>query len=128
MILRYLRIPYVEGGRDESGMDCWAMARAVRHEVYHLPLLPSHSEVAPADKAAMTAVAQDIIDCTGLKECTAQEGAIAAAWAGRRCVHVGIVVQADGRLWILETDEPTGPCLTPVRVFENRYTRVTYYD
>lgn len=127
-MIRFLNTRYVEGGRGPDEFDCYGLVRAVRHEVFHFPLLPSHSEVVPSDKDAMTAVCQQIIDCTDLQECTVQEAAIASAWAGRRCVHVGIVVQADGRLWILETDEPTGPCLTPVRVFENRYTRVKYYD
>jgi cell wall-associated NlpC family hydrolase len=127
-MIRFLNTRYVEGGRGPYEYDCWGIVRAVRHEVFHFPLLPSHSEVAPADKDAMTAVCQEIIDCAGLKDCTAQEGAIAAAWAARLCVHVGIVVQADGRLWVLETDKPTGPCMTPLRVFENRYTRVTYHD
>ncbi|MGH8010288.1 MAG: hypothetical protein ACREQ3_25110 [Candidatus Binatia bacterium] len=127
-MIKFLNTRYVEGGRGPHEYDCWGLVRAVRHEVFHFPLLPSHSEVAPTDKDAMTAVCQEIIDCAGLKECTAQEGAIAAAWAARLCMHVGIVVQADGRLWVLETDKPTGPCMTPVRVFENRYTRVTYHD
>ena len=127
-MIRFLNTRYVEGGRGPNEFDCYGLVRAVRHEVFHFPLLPSHSEVAPADKVAMTAVCQEIIDCTGLKECAIREAAIASGWAASLCVHVGIVVQADGRLWILETDKPTGPCLTPVRVFENRYTRVTYHD
>lgn len=127
-MIRFLNTRYVEGGRGPHDFDCYGLVRAVRNEIFHFPLLPSHSEVSPADKEAMTAVCQDILDCTGLKESPIAEAAIATAWAGRRCVHVGIVVQADGRLWVLETDESTGPCLTPVRVFENRYTRVKYYD
>lgn len=127
-MIRFLTTRYVEGGRGPVEFDCYGMVRTVRHEVYGFPLLPSHSEVSPSDKDAMTAVCQEIIDCAQLHECSIREAAIASAWAGRRCVHVGIVVQADGRLWILETDEPTGPCLTPVRVFENRYTSVKYYD
>ena len=127
-MIRFLNTRYVDGGRGPDEYDCYGLVRAVRHEVFHFPLLPSHAEVAPADKDAMTAVCQQIIDCTDLKECSPKEGAIAAAWAARLCVHVGIVVQGDGRLWILETDKSTGPCRTPLRVFENRYTRVTYHD
>lgn len=127
-MIRFLNTRYVAGGRGPHEYDCYGLVRAVRNEVFNFLLLPSHSEVNPVDKEAMTAVCQDILDCTDLKEIPITEAAIATAWAGRRCVHVGIVVQADGRLWILETDEPSGPCLTPVRVFENRYTRVKYYD
>lgn len=124
---RYLMTRYADGGRGPNEYDCYGLVRAVRTEVFGLPLLPSHIEVQPADKAAMTTVCQEIIDLTGLKETRIAEAAIATAWAGRLCVHVGIVVCGDGQFWILETDEPTGPCRTPVRVFENRYTRVKYY-
>lgn len=125
---RFLDTRYVKGGRGPEEYDCYGLVRAVRHEVFGFPLLPSHSEVDPDDKKTMTTVCHDILDCTGLTETTADEAAIATAWAGLLCVHVGIVVQADGRLWVLETDKPTGPCLTPVRTFEKRYSAVKYYD
>lgn len=127
-MIRFLNTRYVDGGRGPHEYDCYGLVRAVRAEVFGRPLLPIHNEVQPSDKATMTTVCQETIDMTGMKETRIAEAAIATAWAGRLCVHVGIVVYGDGQFWILETDEPTGPCRTPARVFENRYTRVKYYD
>ncbi len=127
-MIRYLNTRYVHGGRGPDEYDCWGLVRAVRSEIFGLPELPSHADVPPPDKRRMTELCADIQECAHLVECEPKEGAIATAWAGRLCVHVGILVVADSRPWILETDEPTGPTLTPIRTFESRFSRVVYYD
>ena len=79
----------------------------------------------PADKLAVTRAAQAAMG-SALRPCVRQPGAVALAWRGRACIHAGIVVEQDGRHWILETDVATGPVLTPCRRFERRFTRVEY--
>lgn len=127
MIDKYLFTRYVKGGRGPVDVDCWGLVRLARHELFGRSMLPSYSEIDPADKAALTAAALDVRDQGGFVPVAPAPGAIATAWRGRLCVHVGLIVQADGRPWVLETDEPTGPCLTPIPEFENRYTKVVYY-
>lgn len=64
----------------------------------------------------------------GFHESGVVVGAIACAFIGGVCVHVGLVVMADGRIRILETDTPHGVSCTPIAIFEGRYTAVKYYD
>jgi cell wall-associated NlpC family hydrolase len=127
MINRYLSIPYVRGGRDVSGADCYGLVRLARTELFGKSWLPLHAEVMPGQVREMTAACAATAGLESMAPCAAEPGAIATAWRAGLCVHVGIVVQADGRQWVLESDEPTGPCLTPLSDFERRYTKVVYY-
>lgn len=127
MINQYLKTRYRRHGRGPVEYDCYGLARAVRHEEFGRPLMPSYVEVVPDDKRMLTRAAADALE-HHLKPCDPKPGAIALAWRGRVCVHVGVLVMADGRRWILETDEGTGPQLVPPRSFAARYPRVEFYD
>lgn len=124
---RYLMTVYAPGGRGPDAFDCWGMVRDARYELFGRTLLPSYGAINPQNKRALTRACGAVV-VQHLQECSPRVGAIAAGWAGRICVHVGLLVDIDGQLAVLETDEPTGPCLTRLYQFESRYTRVTYYD
>lgn len=124
----FLQTRYVPFGRAAPELDCWGLVRLARVSLFGRLLLPSHVGINPQDKAALTAAAQAVREQGGFQEVQARPGAIAAAWRARLCVHVGLVVEADGRLWVLETDAGTGPTLTRINIFETRYTRVIFYD
>lgn len=124
---RYLGVPYVKYGRAMAGADCWGLVRMARHELFGLPLLPEFGAICPDDKPALTVACEDVRQQGGFLPCEPTPGAIATAWRGALCIHVGLIVEADGRLWVLETNEKGGPCLTPITKFEARYTRVIYY-
>ncbi|KAA0910690.1 hypothetical protein [Pusillimonas sp. ANT_WB101] len=128
MINRYLQTRYVKYGRGPVDVDCYGLVRLARHELFGRAMLPSYSEIDPDDKQALTAATLLVREEGCFLPCTAQLGAIATAWRARLCVHVGLVVHADGRLWVLETNEGKGPCLTSIWDFEPRYTQVIYYD
>ena len=123
-----LKTRYVRGGRGPVDVDCWGLARMARVGLFGRDLLPAFPDTAPADKRGLTEACLSVKEEGGFQEVAALPGAIATAWTGRLCVHVGIVVEADGRIWILETDESTGPVLTRPAVFERRFARVIYYD
>jgi len=127
MIDRYLQTRYVRGGRGPVELDCWGLVRLARHEIYGKPLLPACTDARPGNLRVITRSCHEVAGCEGLQPGPAVPGSIATAWSARLCVHVGLVVQADGRRWVLETDEPVGPCITPLRAFEARYSRVVYY-
>lgn len=124
----FLKTIYVKHGRAFPDLDCWGLVRLARAELFGKGLLPSHSDVDPMDKPSLTGAAHEVREQGGFIEVEPRPGAIAAAWRASLCVHVGLVVEADGRLWILETDEGTGPTLTRISAFQSRYTRVIYYD
>lgn len=129
MLTPYLRSVYHDGGRGEavSGkrcFDCWGLVRAVRHELYGLPLLPSHGAVTARDKQAMTEVYH--VEAEGFTEGPPCPAAIAAVWKSGLCVHVAVCVDIDGRLGVLESSVKHGALWLSVDEFERRYLTVRY--
>lgn len=124
----FLCTRYVPFGRAMPGLDCWGLVRLARVSLFGRSMLPSYSETDPDDKAGLTTAASEVREQGGFKEVEPRPGVIATGWRARLCVHVGLVVEADGRLWVLETDVDTGPTLTKINAFEARYTRVVFYD
>lgn len=123
----YTMIPYVSGGRDiESGLDCWGLVRHARVNLFGKPEMPRLDEMDVLSKSQTTRNYQSII--SDYFECGFLESAIACAFVNNLMVHVGIVVQADGRMWVMETDTPHGFSLTERSKFEKKYTAVKYYD
>lgn len=119
---------YVKFGRSIPDLDCYGLVRIARVELFGRGWMPGYDGVDPQDKRALTEAAVSVRDAGGFNDVGMIPGAIATAWRASICVHVGIVVEADGRLWILETDEGVGPTLTRPGKFESRYTKVIYYD
>lgn len=132
LIKGYLATIYSRYGRGEMvdgvrHFDCYGLVREARATMFGKPLLASYGEIGGQMAREMTEAVNDTIQ-QHLKPCKPSPGAIAMGWRGRLCLHVGIVVQVDGRPWVLETDSATGPVLTKIRDFESRFLKVTYYD
>ena len=106
--------------------NCWSLVRRLRVELFGLPLLPLYGGINADDKRALSLAAKETIS-GHLKECGLQLGAIAACYRVSLCVHVGIVVEVDGRLCIAEIGAKTGFRIVPVERFEASYTKVRYY-
>ena len=49
-------------------------------------------------------------------------------WRGLLCHHVGVVVEADGRLAVLETGSRIGPRWLRLDDFQRLYLDVRFYD
>ena len=124
MLEKYLRASYEDGGRGPARLDCWGLARLVRHEVYGLPLLPSWGYVRNTMPKAFTRAANTVVDA--MERCAPEIGAIACAWSGRRCFHVAVIVEVDGRLHGMEM-KPTGATILPLRKFQDQYLTVSYH-
>ena len=106
-----------------AGLDCWGLVRFVREDLTG-QVLPEFGGV--VDRRRMTKLAPSIQD--PLVKSEPKEGAIVFAYRGKVCVHVGIIVQEDGRLWVLDTGQASGVSLTPIRRFISRFVRVEIYD
>jgi hypothetical protein len=128
VIDRFLKTSYARGGRGPDAYDCWGMCRDARRVLYGRWELPLLSDACPGDMRAITRAVESVKVLNGFTVVSPAPGAIATAWTARLCVHVGLVVVVDGRLKILETDEPAGPSLTALNKFQARYTRVIFYD
>lgn len=123
----FIHIPYVNGGRDEQGCDCWGLTRLARYEKHpEKPQLPLLNGLDADDKRGAT---KNFYYFSGdFSEVEPDEGAIACAFIGDLCVHVGLIVYADYRLWVLETTQEMGVTMTRIPDFEGRYSKVKYYD
>ena len=106
--------------------NCWSLVRRLRVELFGLPLLPLYGGINADDKRSLTKAASETISGY-LKECDMRVGAIAACYRVSLCVHVGIVVEIDGRLCVAEIGAKTGFRIVPVERFEASYTKVRYY-
>ncbi|OHC12255.1 MAG: hypothetical protein A2002_09450 [Pseudomonadales bacterium GWC1_66_9] len=104
--------------------NCWGLARAVRHEVYGLPLLPEYGRHVQASPHAQRDYQ---IQAGEMEECAPEPGSIAAVFRGPLCIHVGVVIEVEGRLAVLETNQRSGCRWLRVPDFERRWLRVIYY-
>ncbi|MNM29956.1 hypothetical protein D3C76_481950 [compost metagenome] len=124
MFDKYLSSTYEDGGRGPARFDCWGMARAVRHEVYGLPLLPSWGYVRNTMPMEFTRAVNH--EAAGMERCEPEVGAIACVWRGDICIHVALIVEAEGRLHGLEM-KPSGATIKPLRRFQDQYLKVSYH-
>ncbi|WP_417585570.1 hypothetical protein [Pelagibacterium sp.] len=128
----YRDVRYRDGARGEvvDGVvehDCWSLARTVRHEVYGKPLLPSWGHVRNTMPREF-ARAHEAVSSECLEECAPEVGAVAAVFRARLVTHVGVVVEVDGRLAVLDIRGDGLPVRWQwVADFESRYLRVIYY-
>ena len=106
--------------------NCWSLVRRLRVELFGFPLLPLYGGINADDKRALSLAAKSTID-SHLIESKLQIGAIASAYRASLCVHVGIVIEIDGKLHIAEIGSKTGFRILSIERFEAAYTKVRYY-
>lgn len=84
-----LRVPYVPGGRDLDGWDCYGSVRWVYCQLTGvlMPEFPaiSHKEFMTTQRAAWSVHEH-------VEECQFQPLALAAQYKGRRWEHIGLVL------------------------------------
>jgi hypothetical protein len=61
------------------------------------------------------------------KKCAPKHGAIAVCWHGSMARHIGLVVELDGLLRVLEINPRSNVTIPTVPAFERRYRKVEYY-
>lgn len=126
MFDRYLTATYVEGGRELPCLDCWGLVILARVELYGLPQLSNFGAVTRLTPVDMQRAYHAEVE-RALVESEPAPGAIAAAMRGALCVHVGLVVEKDGRLAVLDINPRCTPTIQRLADFEARYLRVIYY-
>lgn len=122
---KFLKVPYVDRGRTMDGLDCWGQLLLVREHL-GMPSLPDIGPVSRAEPIAMQREYGKV--SSGLSECKPCIGAIAAVFRGTLFVHVGVVLEIDGRLAVLETNEGSGPRWMRVQDFVDTYYKVIFYN
>lgn len=124
MIDKYLAATWKRDGMDWPYLNCWGLVRLASKELFGRKL-PT-TDCSPYDKRAMTIACDELVK-TPMKVTDAEAGAVATAWRGRLCIHVGLVVTVDGKLAVLDIDEGIPPRVSWLADFERRYLRVEYY-
>lgn len=123
----YLNTEYKDGARGPSVFDCWGMLRDILFKG-GVPesMAPSFGSCSAANKIKMTRHFRDIIH-NYTQQPKVREALIAAAFSGDRLDHVGFVVPDGSQLAILHTTARFGGHITPVRLFEPKFSEVKYY-
>lgn len=112
-----------------DALDCYGMVRLARHEMFGRPEMPLCAPAQPGRYREITHAVAEVSEALRLAPVPEpRPGAVATGWMAGLCVHVGLVVNADGRMRVLETDEKGGARLTRIRDFETRHAEVIYYD
>ena len=121
----YLGKPYEDGARGPDRFDCWGLVRHVRHAHCGARLLPSWGHVRNTMPREFTRAYA--AESAKMRQCEPEPGAIAAVFRGMLCIHVGVVVEIDGRLAVLEINQRSGVRWLRVPDFERQYIKVRYY-
>lgn len=84
-----LRVPYVPGGRELDGWDCYGSVRWLYHQ-YTGILMPEFPAISHKESMSTQRAAWAVHD--HVEECEFQPLALAAQYKGRRWVHIGLVL------------------------------------
>lgn len=121
----YLSSVYVDGGRDIGALDCYGLARLVRHHHCGKRLLPSFGLIRNTQPKEFTLAYQE--EAKNMQQCEPENGAIAAVFRGALCIHVAVIIEVDNELHALEINPKKGARLMRIPDFESQYLRVAYY-
>lgn len=116
--------PYLDGGRTLAGIDCWGVVLEVRRRM-GLPDLPSIGGTVRTDVKAATVYYHAI--SAQMQPGAPIAGAVAAILRKGLFMHAGVVVEADGRLWVMDTNPGTLPKMHTLADFQAAYLKVTFY-
>ena len=122
----YLDKQYEDGGRGPDDYDCWGLVRHVRHFELGFSLLPAYGSLRNTSPRDFTRAYRK--ESSGLRECDAEHGAIAAVLIGEICVHVAVVIQIDQQLHILEINPTRGARRMPLAKWLRDHNRVTFHN
>ena len=125
MISDWIKIPYKDYGRDESGADCWGLVRIIRQQLRG-DLLDCLTHVKPDDPSIKHTAYLSLID-SGFRESQPVDGAIVFSFFGSICIHAGIVVTVDKRVCVVDTTSRTGVRITPLQRYRNAH-RIQIHD
>ena len=124
LIDKYLPVPYLKEGRTLAGLDCWGLVLAIRAEL-GLPGLP---EIGAVSRDTVQAMQHAFADITYLLDRgEPRVGSMAAVFRGKVFIHVGLVLEIEGRLAVIETNPLGGVRWSFLPRFLDLYYKVVFY-
>lgn len=127
MIEEMFEAVYTHGGRKWPMVDCYGFVMHARRIIFDKPIIDAES-VNPGELKRITTSVDELSSKMSMRKAEPSPGAIATAWKGSLCVHVGIVVEVDGSLRVLDIDHSSGVSLNKIKRFKSRFTDVIFYD
>lgn len=115
----YLRIPYLDKGRDHKGCDCWGLIRLIYKEELDVGL-PSYGDISAHDAMRITRAVKEGSEVPNIgrwrdlnpTDKMSPFDIVLMKWIGSKVAgHIGIVTD-DFKL--LHTEEYTGPVIVPM--------------
>ena len=121
---KYLAVRWQMGGRVFPVLDCYGVVHEVRRDL-GLPEWPAFEGVIKEGNEMHAA-------CTHFREnvacCEPCSGAVAACYIGGMIGHLGVVVDLNSMLYVLECNPRRNVTILPLSRFEKQYLKVEYYQ
>lgn len=121
---KYLSVIWRMGGRCYPFLDCYGIVHEIRRDL-NLPEWPAFEGIIQED-SQMDLAARELM--LSVEQCKASHGVVAACYKSGMVTHVGIVVEIDGLLHVIESNPKTNVTILPIGRFERRYAKVEYYQ
>lgn len=123
---KYLFTPYVKGGRERAGFDCWGLVLLVREEL-GLPALDGPSSANKDNPIAMQRLYRSITSGPLEERERLSPGDVAAVFKSGVMVHVAVAIEIDGRIALIETNPGSGVRWMYLDRFLQTYYKVIFY-
>ena len=119
----YIGIPYVPGGRDEEGYDCYGLCKAIYWDIFGQDLPDWQEDLTNVPIRAR--LIEGVIssgEFTDLEEPT--EGCFVICYRTKAAYHIGLYF-AGG---VIHCIGGCGVIYEPLSRFSNRFTKITFGD
>lgn len=123
---KYLAVKWQMGGRAFPVLDCYGIVHEVRRDL-GLPEWPAFEGVIKTPQSNDMGIVCDEFK-RDLTQCQPHAGAVAACYTGKIIGHLGVVVELNGLLYVLECNPRRNVTILPLARFERQYLKVEYYQ
>lgn len=120
---KYLSVVWQKGGRVYPELDCFGVVNEVRKDL-GMPEWPDFAGVTK-DGGGLNREARKLM--LSLQRCEPCEGAGVACYSGSTVTHVGVVVNIDGELHVVDCNEKSNVSVRPVARFRRQYVKVEFW-
>ncbi len=126
-VINYFGIPYVDGGRDEKGVDCWGLVRLIYQKEFKIEL-PSYPGIASDGVFSIHKTIQEEEKEKEWIEVAVPFDGAAVGMSQREIIHhVGVFVTPDGGKIIHCQDKQSIIVDTRRRLVEKGFRVIRYY-
>lgn len=121
---KYRSVTWQKGGRVYPNLDCYGIVHEVRKDL-SLNEWPIFEGVTKDDNG-LDKEAKLLVKT--VTRCEPIQGAVAACYVSSMITHVGIVVNINGLLHVVECNPRSNVTILPLSRFERRFSNVEYYQ